>query len=75
MEHDIEKLKKQFPLSKCKKILNKGGNNYSDENIIAIRDYLFHLAEINYRVLVHSETKDREREEDLEKRKAEGFEQ
>ena len=64
MDIGIENLRKQFSLSKCKKILNKGGNNYSDEDIIAIRDYLFHLAEINYRIWVHSEAKDREREEE-----------
>lgn len=30
----------------CKTILNKNGLEYSDDEIIAIRDFLYHMAEI-----------------------------
>jgi hypothetical protein len=33
----------------CRKVLNQNGNNYSDEQIITIRDYLYQLAEIEMR--------------------------
>jgi len=33
----------------CKKVLNQNGNDYSDEEILRIRDYLYQLAEIEAR--------------------------
>lgn len=33
----------------CKEILKANGNNYTDEEIIQIRDYLYQLAEIQCR--------------------------
>jgi hypothetical protein len=36
----------RLSLSKCKMILNQDGLNYTDEEIIKIRDYLYHLADI-----------------------------
>jgi len=35
-------------VSACKKILNRNGNFYSDNQIIAIRDFLIVLAELQY---------------------------
>ncbi len=35
-------------ITKCKKILNKNGINYTDEEIIKIREVLYKLAEIEY---------------------------
>lgn len=35
-------------LTKCKKILNKNGISYTDEEIIKIREFLYILAEIEY---------------------------
>jgi len=35
--------------STCKKILNSNGNQYTDEEIYKIRDYLYQLAEIQCR--------------------------
>jgi hypothetical protein len=61
MDPAIDKIKQKFTLAKCKAILNKGDNNYSDEDIIPVRDLLFDLAEINYNVFVYSEEKDAER--------------
>lgn len=35
-------------LTECKRILNRNGNNYSDEEVLKIRDYLIVLAELQY---------------------------
>jgi hypothetical protein len=52
-----EKIQKQISLNKCKAILNKNGKSYSDENIIAIRDFLIDLAQIDYDVFIYNEEK------------------
>lgn len=39
----------KLSLGFCKKILNQNGNEYSDEEILLIRDYLYQLAEIEAR--------------------------
>ena len=36
----------KLPLAKCKEILNKGEQKYSDEEVLFIRDYLYQLASI-----------------------------
>lgn len=36
-------------LSKCKKILNRNGIHYTDDEIIKLREVLYKLAEIMYR--------------------------
>lgn len=33
-------------INECKKILNENQNLYSDEEIIIIRDWLYHMADI-----------------------------
>ena len=33
-------------LNECKKILNEEENKYTDEQIILIRDWLYHMADI-----------------------------
>jgi len=35
----------KFSLSKCKEILNRNGKNYTDEEILTIRDWLYNVAE------------------------------
>lgn len=37
---------KRLSLTKCKTILNRDGLNYTDEEVIKIRDFLYHLADI-----------------------------
>jgi hypothetical protein len=37
---------KKLSLTECKKILNTDGLFYTDEEIIVLRDYLYHLADI-----------------------------
>lgn len=38
--------KNQMPLSECRKILNRNGNRFSDDEIIEIRDFISQLADI-----------------------------
>ena len=54
MKAKIHPLKKpveneEFDLETCKQILNVNSNQYSDEEIIRIRDYLYQLVEIQCR--------------------------
>jgi len=54
MKAKIHPLKKpfeseEFDLETCKQILNVNGNQYTDEEIIRIRDYLHQLVEIQCR--------------------------
>jgi hypothetical protein len=35
-------------LTDCKRILNRNGNNYSDDDILRIRDFLIVLAELQH---------------------------
>jgi hypothetical protein len=39
---------KKFSLERCKKTLNKNGNNYSDEEVKKIRDFLYFIAEMEF---------------------------
>jgi hypothetical protein len=39
---------KKFSIERCKKTLNKNGNNYSDEEVKKIRDFLYFIAETEY---------------------------
>ena len=45
---------KRMPLAACKKILNTDGVFYTDEEVIELRDWLYHMAEIVF------DTNDRE---------------
>lgn len=39
----------KLDLDTCKRILNAEGNEYTDEEVIQIRDYLYQLAEVECR--------------------------
>ena len=47
---NVEKLenKQKISVQECKKILNKQGENFSDEEVKSIRDFLYTLIEIDY---------------------------
>lgn len=62
-----KKLIDKISLKKCKDILTNGGENYSDEEIIEIRSYLFELAQIDYEVFVFNQNKEQLREKEFEK--------
>ncbi len=36
----------RIPLEECKKTLNVDGDEFTDEEIIMIRDWLYHMADI-----------------------------
>ena len=40
----------RIPIAKCKKILNVDGFNYTDEEVLLIRDFLYSLAVVDYYV-------------------------
>lgn len=48
----------RLSLSKCKQLLKGDAINYSDEEIIQIRDFLYFLAEIEYTVFIYTEEKE-----------------
>lgn len=37
-------------LEQCREILEKGGHQYSDEQIVKVRDFLYKMASIDYRL-------------------------
>ena len=41
----------KLSLTECKKILNKNGNHYSDEEILAIRDWLYFVGDLTLTTL------------------------
>ena len=41
-------IKEKLSLAHCRKVLNRDGNNYSDEQILEIRDFLYKLATLDY---------------------------
>lgn len=47
----MEKVKR-VSITDCKKILESGGEKYSDEEIEKIRDLLYKLGELDYRIYV-----------------------
>ena len=40
----------KFTLEKCRSILGKGGKKFTDTQVLAIRDYLYTLAEIELNI-------------------------
>jgi hypothetical protein len=51
-------MKEKISLKKCKEILNKKGDKYSDEQVLAIRDFLYEMAQIDYEVFVYNQRKE-----------------
>lgn len=41
----------KLSLNQCKKILNTNGNNYSDDEILKIRNWLYHYTEMTMQFL------------------------
>ncbi|HEY9045790.1 MAG TPA: hypothetical protein VIN08_07825 [Ohtaekwangia sp.] len=44
-----QKQKGKFSIEYCKKILNKSGDNYTDEEVIKIREFLYFIAEMEHK--------------------------
>lgn len=64
MEATIVKLKEKLSLPKCRAALCKSKTKYTDAEILAIRDFLYELAEIDYRVFIYNDLKALEFEND-----------
>jgi hypothetical protein len=47
----------KISLSKCKSILQKDGSVYTDEEVSQIRDFLYMLAELDYKVFLKTQKK------------------
>lgn len=60
MAYSQEKIKSNFPLNKLRNILEKDGKNYTDQQLIEIRDLLIQLAEINYDIFIHNDQKEKQ---------------
>jgi hypothetical protein len=58
MAERSERKGERIPLQRCKDILNGKKNRYSDSDILAIRDFLYELAKIDYSVFIHNENKE-----------------
>ncbi|HSH66543.1 MAG TPA: hypothetical protein VLB84_12325 [Bacteroidia bacterium] len=48
---------KRLSLTECKKILNANGILYTDEEVIEIRNWMYHMAEIVFETMEKEETK------------------
>jgi hypothetical protein len=48
VERKVCEEEKRFSIDKCKRVLNRNGNNYNDEQVRQIRDFLYFIAEMEY---------------------------
>lgn len=60
MEAKILKLKEKLSLQKCRAALGDSKTKYSDAELLAIRDLLYDLAEVDYNVFRFNELKERQ---------------
>jgi hypothetical protein len=51
---------KGLTFEKCKQILNKKGQTYSDEEIMIIRQFLYQIAEIDYQIYQYRKRKEKD---------------
>ncbi|MFY9309364.1 MAG: hypothetical protein WAQ28_09990 [Bacteroidia bacterium] len=49
----------RISLTECKKILNKNGNHYTDNEIIEIRNWLYFMSEIALKILEAKQEKEK----------------
>jgi hypothetical protein len=49
----------RISLTECKKILNKNGNYYTDNEIIEIRNWLYFMSEIALKILEAKQEKEK----------------
>ena len=62
-----EEIKKAFPLKRLKLMLGNSERNYTDEQMIEIRDFLIEWANINYPIFKRSEELDKLKRESRKK--------
>ena len=71
MEKPVEKIS----LSKCKSVLESDGSKYSDEEVLQIRDFLYMLAELDYKVYLKQKQREIDFENEKQKTEEEDFKQ
>ena len=71
MEKPVEKIS----LSKCKSVLESDGSKYTDEEVLQIRDFLYLLAELDYKVYLKQKQRELEFENEKQKVEEENFKQ
>ena len=71
MEKPVEKIS----LSKCKSVLESDGSKYCDEEVLQIRDFLYMLAELDYKVYLKQKERELEFENEKQKTEEEDFKQ
>jgi hypothetical protein len=71
MEKEVEKIS----LNKCKSVLESDGSKYSDEEVLEIREFLYKLAELDYRVFLKHKQREAEFEKEKQKREEGDFKQ
>lgn len=71
MEKPVEKIS----LSKCKSVLESDGSKYTDEEVLQIRDFLYMLAELDYKVYLKQKQGEIDLENEKQKTEEEDFKQ
>lgn len=71
MEKPVEKIS----LSKCKSVLESDGSKYTDEEVLQIRDFLYMLAELDYKVYLKQKQREIDLENEKQKTEEEDFKQ
>lgn len=44
----IEKIKDKFPIAKCREVLERKGRKFTEEQIVAIRNFLISISRVAY---------------------------
>ena len=44
----VGKIKEKFPITKCREVLERKGRNYTEEEILMIRDFLMNISRAAY---------------------------
>jgi hypothetical protein len=71
MEKPVEKIS----LGKCKSVLESDGSKYTDEEVLQIRDFLYLLAELDYKVYLKQKQREIDLENEKQKTEEEDFKQ
>ncbi len=58
-------------LKKCKETLEKDGSTYTDQEVIEIREFLYMLAELDYKAFLKHQTREKEFKKEKEAKESE----
>jgi hypothetical protein len=71
MEKGFEKIS----LSRCKSVLESDGSEYTNEEVLEIREFLYMLAELDYQVYLKQKQRELEFENEKQKTEEDNFKQ